>query len=446
MRDEIVAAVKAAGVVGAGGAGFPTHIKINAKVDIVIANGAECEPLLRADQHIMASESQKLVLGLKTVMLATGASRGYIGLKRKYADAVINLQTAIKAISGQGIELFFLPDIYPAGDEHVLVHEVTGRIVPEGGIPLNVGIVVANVETLVNITNALEGKPVTDKYVTIGGAVRKPITLKVPLGMKVEELITLAGGPLIRPYAVIDGGPMMGKLITADAPVTKTTGGILVLPMDHSLVTERNATWQMIANRAKSVCCNCLACTEGCPRNLLGHSLEPHRIMQAIGHGQVNESEILSQALLCTECGVCDTFACTMGLSPRRVNSELKKQFAKAGIKNTHHNQPKQVRFNREYHLVPTKRLTGRLGLALYDVKAPLSTEEIVAKEVRLPLSQHLGAPAEAIVKVGDYVKKGDLIGKIPEGSSVSANLHASISGQIFAVDRSISIRLVLGQ
>lgn len=443
MRDEIVAAVKAAGVVGAGGAGFPTHIKINATVDTVIANGAECEPLLRAHQHIMASESMKMVLGMKTVMLATGAQRGYIGLKRKYAEAITNLETAIKAIGGKEIQIFFLPDIYPAGDEHVLVHEVTGRIVPEGGIPLHVGIVVANVETLVNIANALEGKPVTDKYVTVGGAVSKPVTLKVPIGMKVQELINLAGGALVRPYAVIDGGPMMGKLIEADSPVTKTTGGILVLPVDHSLVTQRNTTWQMIANRAKAVCCNCLACTESCPRNLLGHSLEPHRIMQALGRGQVNDSEVLSHALLCSECGACDTFGCTMGLSPRRVNSEIKKQLGKAGIKNTHLNKPQKVRSNREYHLIPTKRLTARLGLTQYDVKAPLSKEEIVAKEVRLPLSQHLGAPAKAIVKVGDIVKKGDLIGCIPEGVAVSANLHASISGQIFSVDNSISIRMV---
>ena len=443
MRDEIVAAVKAAGVVGAGGAGFPTHIKINATVDTVIANGAECEPLLRAHQHIMASESMKMVLGMKTVMLATGAQRGYIGLKRKYAEAITNLETAIKAIGGKEIQIFFLPDIYPAGDEHVLVHEVTGRIVPEGGIPLHVGIVVANVETLVNIANALEGKPVTDKYVTVGGAVSKPVTLKVPIGMKVQELINLAGGALVRPYAVIDGGPMMGKLIEADSPVTKTTGGILILPVDHSLVTQRNTTWQMIANRAKAVCCNCLACTESCPRNLLGHSLEPHRIMQALGRGQVNDSEVLSHALLCSECGACDTFGCTMGLSPRRVNSEIKKQLGKAGIKNTHLNKPQKVRSNREYHLIPTKRLTARLGLTQYDVKAPLSKEEIVAKEVRLPLSQHLGAPAKAIVKVGDIVKKGDLIGCIPEGVAVSANLHASISGQIFSVDNSISIRMV---
>ncbi|SFL36368.1 4Fe-4S dicluster domain-containing protein [Pelosinus propionicus] len=443
MRDEIVAAVKAAGVVGAGGAGFPTHVKINAAVEFVIVNGAECEPLLRAHQHIMAAESTKMVLGLKTVMLATGAKRGYIGLKRKYEEATKNLQAAIKEIGEQEIELFFLPDIYPAGDEQVLVHEVTGRIVPEGGIPLHVGVVVANVETLINIADALKGQGVTDKYVTVGGAVAKPVTLKVPIGMKVQELITLAGGALVNPYAIIDGGPMMGKLITADASVTKTTGGILILPMDHSLITQKNTTWQMIANRAKAVCCNCLACTDVCPRHLLGHSLEPHRIMQAIGKGQVGESAIFSRALLCSECGACDTFGCSMGLSPRRVNAELKKQLGKAGIKNPHNNKPQQTLSTRINRLIPTKRLTARLGIAQYDVKAPLSANEVIAKEVTLPLSQHIGAPALPIVKVGDTVKKGDLIGIIPEGAAVGANLHASISGEICRVDTSIGIRAV---
>jgi len=444
MRDEIVAAVKAAGVVGAGGAGFPTHVKINASVDIVIANGAECEPLLRADQHIMAEQSTKLILGLKTVMLATGAHEGYIGLKRKYEDAVSNLQRDIKEMSENTIQLFFLPDIYPAGDEHVLVHEVTDRIVPEGGIPLQVGVVVANVETLVNVAYALEGKAVTDKYVTIGGAVRKPITLKVPIGMKVQELIDLVGGSTVVPYAVIDGGPMMGKVIDPNSPVTKTTGGILVLPVDHTLVIAKNTTWQMIVNRAKSVCCNCLACTEACPRHLLGHSLEPHRVMQAIGRGQIGESEIYSRAFLCSECGACDTYGCTMGLSPRRVNAEIKRQLSKQGIKNPHHAKPQQVRTNREYHLIPTKRLIARLGISTYDVKAPLSAQELIVSEVKLLLSQHLGAPSTPIVKVGDNVVRGDLIAVIPEGASLGANLHASISGQIVIVDNHcIGIRRV---
>ncbi|WP_238528219.1 SLBB domain-containing protein [Acetonema longum] len=286
MKEQILAAVKTAGVVGAGGAGFPTHVKINAAVDMVIANGAECEPLLRADQQLMAVESRKLIIGLQTVMLATGANRGFIGLKKKYQEAVTELQAVLAQTGENRIELFFLPDFYPAGDEQVLLHEVTGRIVPEGGIPLHVGAVVSNVQTLVNVARSLEGQPVVDKYVTVTGTVGNPVTLEVPLGIRIAELIALAGGPAVQDYAIIEGGPMMGRLVTPDQPVTKTTGGIIVLPREHPLVMQKNLPWSMIANRAKAVCCNCMACTDVCPRHLLGHSLQPHRIMQALGRGK----------------------------------------------------------------------------------------------------------------------------------------------------------------
>ena len=151
VREEIIAAVKAAGVVGAGGAGFPTHVKINASVDTILVNGAECEPLLRAHQQLMASESQAMLLGLRAVMVATGAQKAYVGLKHKYGPAIESLTKTLADMNEKNVELAYLPDIYPAGDEQVLVREITGRIVPEGGIPLQVGVVVANVETLINV-------------------------------------------------------------------------------------------------------------------------------------------------------------------------------------------------------------------------------------------------------------------------------------------------------
>lgn len=446
MREEIVAAVKQAGVVGAGGAGFPTHIKINANADVVIANGAECEPLLRAHQYIMAAESRKLVAGISAVMAATGARRGYIGLKRKYEEAVDRLQATLKQMNVPDIELFFLPDFYPAGDEQVLVHEVTGRIVPEGGIPLHVGVVVVNVETLVNVARALEGHAVTEKYVTVTGAVQSPRTLKVPVGMLVADMIRLAGEPTVPKSVIIDGGPMMGKITTAEAPVTKTTGGIIVLPGDHPLVMSKNTPWSMIANRAKAVCCNCMACTDTCPRHMLGHRLQPHRIMQAIGGGQYNAADIIATAFLCSECGACDTYGCTMGLSPRRVNAELKRQMAGAGVKNPFNAKPQCPHPRREYSRIPTKRLVARLGLAQYDVKAPLVPEPIRAEEVRLLLSQHIGAPAKPVVTVGVMVNRGEVIAVTPEGAAVGANVHASISGQVFAVDKWIGIRALQGE
>jgi Predicted NADH:ubiquinone oxidoreductase, subunit RnfC len=444
VQEEIIAAVRNAGVVGAGGAGFPTHVKINAKVDTVIVNGAECEPLLRAHQQLMAVESDKVVAGLAAVMLATGAGRGFVALKRKYAEAVANMSAAIGRLGDTRVEVFFLPDMYPAGDEQVLVHEVTKRIVPEGGIPLNVSVVAANVETLVNVAEALVGKAVTAKYVTVTGAVARPLTIKVPVGISVREAIELAGGAAIDDYAVIDGGPMMGKIVSPTAVVTKTTGGFIVLPRQHPVIVRKTLPWPVIANRAKAVCCNCRACTDCCPRYLLGHSLEPHRIMKVIGGG-LQDNAAVARALLCSECGACEAFGCTMGLSPRRINAELKAQLAKAGIKNTSQTEITHPRREREYRRIPTKRLVARLGLEKYDLPAPLTTREYRPAEVRLPLSQHIGAPARPVVAVGDKVTTGDLVAAIPPGAAVGANIHASIAGEVFAVESFIGIRATAG-
>ncbi|MTV47983.1 electron transport complex protein RnfC [Heliobacillus mobilis] len=441
MREKIVKAVKEAGVVGAGGAGFPTHIKMNASADIIIANGAECEPLLRSHQHLMAAESDRVVLGLIAVMLATGAQKSYIGLKKKYSVAIEALEQSIERHAKGRVELFILPDFYPAGDEQVLVYEVTGKIIPEGGIPLHVGVVVINVETLVNITKALDGVPVMTKYVTVTGAVRQPVTLKVPIGIPIRLLIEAAGGAIVNDYALIDGGPMMGRIVEVDSPVTKTTGGIIVLPKDHSLIAGKTLPWSAIANRSKSVCCACRACTDCCPRHLLGHSLEPHRIMQAIGNGTSYQGDAITRAFLCSECGACDTFGCSMGLSPRRVNMELKRQLSAAGIKNPYHNQPFRTVSHRENRRIPIKRLIARLNLSAYDVAAPLEDRELSISEVQLPLRQHIGAPSQPCVSIGDSVQAGQLVAAIPEGAAVGANIHASISGTVFATENYIGIR-----
>ena len=158
MTSDIVGRVRDAGVVGAGGAGFPTHVKLNARVDTVIGNGAACEPLLTCDQGIMAARAAEVVAGLRLAMEATGATTGIIALKAEYRDAVTALRRELSRTSpGPQIRLHFLAPVYPAGDEHVLVYEVTRRLVPEAGIPLNVGVVVQNVGTLTQIAAAVRG-------------------------------------------------------------------------------------------------------------------------------------------------------------------------------------------------------------------------------------------------------------------------------------------------
>ena len=181
-----------AGILGAGGAGFPTHVKINCKAEFVLANGAECEPLLRVDQQVMQYFAADVVRGIRAVKEFTGAKRAVICLKEHYHAAVAALQEVLK--DADDVELHLLQGYYPAGDEQQIVYEVTGRVVPTGGLPLDVGAVVCNVSTLTNIAAALDGKKVTEKYVTVGGAVKNPVTLRVPVGISLQELMDAAGG------------------------------------------------------------------------------------------------------------------------------------------------------------------------------------------------------------------------------------------------------------
>ena len=168
-REAIVAAVKAAGVVGAGGAGFPTHIKLTASADTIIVNGAECEPLLEVDRQLLSLYRHEVLKGLEAARIAIGARQAHLAIKGKYKSLVDKLKMA--AASRPWLEIATLPDIYPIGDEQCLVYEVLGRIVPPRGIPIDVGAVVLNVETLYNIARAIDGKPVIDTFVTVSGAV-----------------------------------------------------------------------------------------------------------------------------------------------------------------------------------------------------------------------------------------------------------------------------------
>ena len=174
MREDIIDKVRSAGVVGAGGAGFPTHVKLQFEAKQVLANGASCEPLLVSDPYLMTRHADVVLDGLQTVMACTGSQNGSICLKKKHAEAVAVLKDQIAQGDTNGqIRLFELEDFYPAGDEFILVNEVTGKIVPESGIPLHVMTVVNNIESLLNISRAMAGMAVTDRYLTVCGEVRQ---------------------------------------------------------------------------------------------------------------------------------------------------------------------------------------------------------------------------------------------------------------------------------
>lgn len=431
-------AARAAGVVGAGGAGFPTHVKADAKVEIVIANGAECEPLLRVDQEIMAGFPERIVAGLAALREATGARRAVIGLKAKYKKAIKALEPHAKKA---GIELFKLGAFYPAGDEVTLVFEVTGRIIPEAGLPLHVGCVVQNVHTLLWLEAALRGEAVTERHVTVGGAVGRPATFLAPIGTPVANLIAAAGGVTVANPAIIDGGPMMGKFVGKDAVLTKRTSGILVFPADHPYVLKRRENPRISRKRAAGACTVCEDCTKYCPRFLLGHRVLPHRAMRQMAHTP-DPPPLSGYALsgaICCECGLCTLWSCPMDLRPREAMQSVKREMGAQKIANPFKGQDGPLHPAYDERKIPVDRLIKGLYLSEWDVAAPIAAKSVAPASVRIPLSQHLGAPAVAVVKKGQKVKKGDLIGEIPE-KSLGARVHASIDGTVTEITDMVTI------
>ncbi len=429
-REQLQRILRENGVVGAGGAGFPSYKKLDALVDTLILNCAECEPLLKLHKQLLTAHTDEILSAFRVIGETVGASRLVVAIKSSSKSAV----EAVSAAHGDGsIELFLLKDVYPAGDEIVLTYEVTGRTVQPGKLPSSLGVTVFNVETVYNVSRALESQPVTHKYVTVSGEVRAPVTLRVPLGTPVKELIRLAGGVKTDAPVFISGGPMMGSVTDENAPVTKTTNGILVLSDSHPLVLSGKSDPSIDLRRAQAACCQCSFCTDMCPRHLLGHPIEPDKFMLYASHYASSDTNVYLDSLYCSGCGLCEVYACQQGLSPKRLLYAMRQGLKANGI------TPKPIENTvkadplREYRLVPMARLKARLGVEKYDKTPPFDEAEPEIKAVRILLRQHIGVSAVPYVKAGERVSAGQCIGKAPE-NALSVNIHASITGTVLSV------------
>ena len=441
-KQSLIQSIRDAGVVGEGGAGFPAHVKYDAAVETVIANGCECEPLLYTDQHIMLRHAGEIVAALQAVMAAMGAGRGIVAIKRKYAAIASRME---EVLAGTGIELAQLDNFYPAGDEHVLVHELLGRAIPPLGLPKDVGAVVSNVGTLHSVSRAMNGLPVTHRVVTVTGEVARPRVLTVPVGTAAAECVDACGGPVVADPVYVLGGPMMGRFVgdpeeMRRTVITKTGGGLIVLPRGHYLHRMATLSVHEMQKQAGAACIQCRYCTDLCPRHNIGHGFETHRVMRAFGGG-VDTAMGALQAALCSECGVCELFACPMRLSPRRINAMFKAKFKQEGV---HYSGPREVLEDQSvlnaFRKVPVSRLAIKLDLAAYMDLHPEFRGGYTPGTVAIPLHQSLGAPAESKVKIGAAVQAGDLIGEVPPGK-LGARVHASIAGVVTEAGASISIK-----
>lgn len=432
MAAATVEAIESWGVVGAGGAGFPTSVKLRAKADVIILNAAECEPLLHKDKELLRTYPDETIAGLQQAAALVGAREAVIGIKGKYQDVIAMLQPKVPS----GMRIQALSDSYPAGDEFILVYDVTGRVIPPGKIPLAVGAIVMNVETAYNVGKA---SPVTQKFLTVAGAVAHPVTVSVPIGCTFSEAIQLAGGATVPDPAVIVGGVMMGRLATdLNEPITKTTGGLIVLPQDHMLVYRYALPWKSIARIGASACDQCSFCTEMCPRYLLGHPIEPHKAMRSLGFNLVGEANVIGTQFCC-ECNLCTMMSCPEDLDPKNVCTQNKRRLAGEGKKWEVAADEKRPELHMQNRRVPISRLIRKLGLFDFTNKGPMVGETVTPKQVVLPLKQHVGAPAQPTVRAGDAVKVGDVVAK-PAAGALGAVIHASISGKVREVANSTVI------
>ena len=436
--SEIKDILRKCGIAGAGGAGFPSYAKLNDKADTIILNCAECEPLFKVHRQLLRKNVKEILGTMNLLTDIIGAEQFIVAIKGSYESTVNAVKAALCDYPKGKIKL--LRETYPAGDEVITIYECTGRVVPEGGIPIEVGCIVYNVETVLNMYYAISANlPVTHKYVTVAGEVKNPATLRVPIGTEYSYLVSLCGGTTCDDVQYISGGPMMGRLANPSDTVTKTTNGILVMPSDHYIVMKRKQMPKISVKRAMSTCCQCRTCTELCPRNLLGHHISPSAFMRCVS-SKVNDVKAVLNTAYCSQCGLCEMYSCPQGLSPRTLIGIAKSELRKNGVKTDKSDKQDNVNSEREFRRVPMERLLERLNLKKYNIPAPLYDDAVMPEEVCISANQNIGKAATPAVKIGQRVKAGEIIAECDE-NALSMPVHSSVNGVVKAVtDKTVTI------
>ena len=433
---ELKQIMREAGIIGAGGAGFPSYAKLSEGADTLLVNGAECEPLLYTDLVILKREVDTVLFGIESILERTNIKSAYLCIKEHTARR-LSFTDGEKLSSVVRVRV--LPDVYPMGDEVSLIYEATGRLVNPGSLPITVGVIVYNVETVYNIARAvISGAPVTEKFITVGGDIAEPRVIKAPVGAPISDLLSKLGIKVPETHTVLDGGPSMGKIINPErASVLKTTKGILILPSDIEAIRSKNINPEAAVARAETACCQCTRCTDMCPRALLGYPLAPHKMVRtAMGAARALPQMVIS-ATLCCGCGICESLACSQGISPKAVIDNYKAVLREHGMR-YFTNQKASVTEEREYRMASSDRWAQTLGVKRFDREAVWYGELSDFSRVEIATSRHIGAPSLPAVGEGELVKRGEKIAEGADGLSIPQ--HASIDGKVRIFPRKIII------
>ena len=315
-NEEILACVKEAGIVGLGGAGFPTHIKLNPpkdqKIDYILVNAAECEPYLTCDYRLMLEEPERIIRGLQIMLKLHPQAKGVIGIEDNKPEAIKVMTEACKGIDNISVATLHVK--FPQGSEKHLIYAITGREVLSGQLPASAGCIVDNVDTVIAIDRAFtKGRPLMRRVVTIsGGAPAKPGNYKIRIGMTFKDLLEAIGGFKEEPVKFIAGGPMMGpSMYTLDAATVKTSSGLLCFTKDEAYIPE------------ESNCIRCGKCVDHCPMALMPFELNA-LILRGDGDGFVK-----NHGLDCIECGSCSYICPAKRQLAQSIRAEKKVQMGK---------------------------------------------------------------------------------------------------------------------
>lgn len=422
VTQALLEKVREAGVRDAA-SGEPLHLMLGRTAELIVANGAAAEPLVRAETQLIVHHAEAVILGLKLAMQATGARKGAVAVKRSDHEALLALKAAIASdgFAKFHVALHELPAIYPAGDPATLLGLIGAA--PEGTMLLDA-------MTLFQVAIAHRGQKVARRLVTVTGMVHTPKTVWAPFGASFESLIAAAGGPSFEgPASLIVGGPLRGRLADGFAGhVTYQTETLAVLPSDHLLIRRRMVSRRVELRRAQSACHSCRRCTDLCPVYQAGGALEPHRVMRALHVPFDAPVAVFASTRECTDCQLCTFYACPSELAPASLIQQVKAAQAALG-EGMRPRQPGLPGLRRAWR-VPLGRLAKRLGLYGLDFVAPLDAGDLRVRRIELPMEQGPELALLPAVRVGDRVSLGQIIAR-PAPDSQAVPLYSGIAGVV---------------